>query len=243
MTAVTELFDPKNRRFRYPFINCTNCGPRLTIIEDIPYDRPFTTMKVFNMCPACKGEYDNPADRRFHAQPIACPVCGPHVWLEFSEKKGKTKNQLIVKDDEAIQIVQNMLVHGKIIAIKGLGGFHLACDATNPKAVAELRKRKLRVDKPFALMLPDIASIEEHCYISDIEQEMLESRERPIVILKRKESSSIAKDISPRQNTLGVMLPYTPLHYLLFSPIQKDGTKKQNKAIIYATSRNDEWKP
>lgn len=216
--CLKELFDPGNRRYRYPFINCTNCGPRLTIIEEIPYDRPNTTMKCFEMCPECKSEYSNPTDRRFHAQPIACPVCGPRIWLESSGKKDGTHNRLIVKDDDAIFAVQKLLLKGKIIAIKGLGGFHLACDATNSKAVAELRERKLRVDKPFALMIPDIASIEKHCLINDTERELLESRERPIVILYRRENSSIAKDITPRQNTLGVMLPYTPLHYLLFRP-------------------------
>ena len=227
--CLTELFEPINRRYRYPFINCTNCGPRLTIIEEIPYDRPYTTMKVFDMCPDCKSEYSDPADRRFHAQPIACPVCGPHVWMESSENKGGTQNLLIANDGDAISTVQKMLVKGKIIAIKGLGGFHLACDATNPNAVAELRKRKLRVDKPFALMMPDIISVEAHCIISDAERELLESRERPIVILARKENSSIAMDITPRQNTLGIMLPYTPLHYLLFSPQNKKGFIKQNK--------------
>ena len=227
--CLKELFDPKNRRYRYPFINCTNCGPRLTIIEEIPYDRPYTTMKDFEMCPDCKSEYTDPADRRFHAQPIACPVCGPHVWLEFSEKIGGTQNQLIAKDDDAISTVQKMLVNGKIIAIKGLGGFHLACDAANSKAVAELRKRKLRVDKPFALMMADLASVESHCIISDTERDLLESRERPIVILERKENSSITMDITPRQNTLGIMLPYTPLHYLLFSPQHEKGFIKKNK--------------
>jgi hydrogenase maturation protein HypF len=227
--CLRELFDPTNRRYLYPFINCTNCGPRLTIIEEIPYDRQYTTMKDFEMCPNCKSEYSDPVDRRFHAQPIACPVCGPQVWLESSDKKGGIQNQLIAKYDDAISSAQKMLVKGKIIAIKGLGGFHLACDATNPRAVAELRKRKLRVDKPFALMMPDIASVEAHCILSDTEHELLVSRERPIVILKRKENSSIALDISPRQNTLGIMLPYTPLHYLLFSPLRKNRYIKQNK--------------
>jgi hydrogenase maturation protein HypF len=217
--CLNELFNPENRRYHYPFINCTNCGPRLTIIEEIPYDRPNTTMKDFKMCPECKSEYSDPSDRRFHAQPTACPVCGPQVWLELSGKIGETQAQLIVKGDNAINSVQKLLVKGKIIAIKGLGGFHLACDATNTNAVEELRKRKLRVDKPFALMMPDIASIEKHCLITDTERELLESRERPIVIVTRKENSSIARDVSPKQDTLGVMLPYTPLHYLLFAPL------------------------
>jgi hydrogenase maturation protein HypF len=216
--CLNELFDPTNRRYRYPFINCTNCGPRLTIIEEIPYDRPYTTMKDFKMCPDCKREYSDPTDRRFHAQPIACPVCGPSVWLENCKNKPGSQLKTIARDFNAIIAVQQLLIKGRIVAIKGLGGFHLACDATNPKAVAELRKRKLRVDKPFALMMPDSASIKEHCVVNDSDLNLLESRERPILILERKDASSIARDVSPKQNTLGVMLPYTPLHYLLFSP-------------------------
>jgi hydrogenase maturation protein HypF len=218
LDCLKELFDPADRRYRYPFINCTNCGPRLTIIEGIPYDRPNTTMRDFEMCPECKAEYTDPTDRRFHAQPIACPVCGPQVWLEYPNPVYKSENVRVVRGDEAILAVQKHLRTGRIVAIKGLGGFHLACDATNPKAVAELRRRKLRVDKPFALMLPDIASIEAHCLVGDIDRQLLESRERPIVIITRKESSSIALEVAPKQNTVGVMLPYTPLHYLLFAP-------------------------
>jgi hydrogenase maturation protein HypF len=209
--CLRELFDPKDRRYRYPFINCTNCGPRFTIIEDIPYDRPKTTMASFTMCPDCQAEYQNPLDRRFHAQPIACPRCGPQVWLEL---KGGGK----FIGDDALFETQGLLKAGKIVAIKGLGGFHLACDATNANAVAELRRRKLRVDKPFALMLPSTDSIEEHCYSNKAERELLDSRERPIVILMRKPGSAIAREVAPDQDTLGVMLPYTPLHYLIFAP-------------------------
>ncbi|OGO13116.1 MAG: carbamoyltransferase HypF [Chloroflexi bacterium RBG_16_47_49] len=229
--CLNELLDPENRRYRYPFINCTNCGPRLTIIDEIPYDRPNTTMKDFDMCPDCVSEYTDPTNRRFHAQPIACPVCGPQVWLEIQGKKIGAENQPIAIGDEAILAVQKLLSKGKIVAIKGLGGFHLACDATNPKAVAELRNRKLRIDKPFALMMPDIATIESHCQINEIERELLESRERPIVILARRDASTIDKDVSPRQNTLGVLLPYTPLHHLLFaSPDNKKGIIKKIRA-------------
>jgi hydrogenase maturation protein HypF len=213
-----ELFDPNNRRFRYPFINCTNCGPRLTIIEAIPYDRPNTTMRDFKMCPECKAEYIDPTDRRFHAQPIACPTCGPQVWLEYPNQKYISQEGQVVRGDDAIRTVQQLLLKGKIVAIKGLGGFHLACDATNPKAVADLRRRKLRIDKPFALMLPDIVTIEAHCFINDADQQLLESKERPIVIVNRKDKSSISLEVAPEQKTLGVMLPYTPLHYLLFAP-------------------------
>jgi len=152
--CLREMLDPNDRRYRYPFINCTNCGPRFTIIKDIPYDRPKTTMAPFAMCPDCEREYKDPLNRRFHAQPVACPVCGPHVWLEMQKAEGGMQN------DEAIRETQQLLTQGKILAIKGLGGFHLACDATNAKSVTELRQRKLRVDKPFALMMPDIESIE-----------------------------------------------------------------------------------
>jgi len=211
--CLRELLDPADRRFRYPFINCTNCGPRFTIINDIPYDRPNTTMAPFKMCPDCASEYQDPLDRRFHAQPVACPVCGPKAWLEWRMEDGKQT----VEGDRAIHAAQKMLAEGKILAVKGLGGFHLACDATNVEAVAELRRRKLRVDKPFALMMPDTATIEEHCLISKAERELLESRQRPIVLLRRKPKSNVAPDVSPKQDTLGVMLPYTPLHYLLLS--------------------------
>jgi hydrogenase maturation protein HypF len=221
--CLKELFDPSDRRFRYPFINCTNCGPRLTIIDDIPYDRPNTTMRDFTLCRACLAEYTDPANRRFHAQPVACPDCGPHVWLELPVSGHAPQTKTLTSGDAAILAVQQMLLKGKIIAIKGLGGFHLACDATNSKAVAELRRRKLRVDKPFALMMADILTIKLHCQVSEADQKLLESRERPIVIVERQSTSSIAAEVAPRQNTIGVMLPYTPLHYLLFAtpPNQK----------------------
>ena len=210
--CLRELFDPNDRRYRYPFINCTNCGPRFTIIKNIPYDRPKTTMSSFPMCPDCEREYNDPMDRRFHAQPVACPVCGPNVWLEHgSAVKGLTSKE------QAIVETQRLLREGKILAVKGLGGFHLACDATNSQAVIELRNRKLRVDKPFAVMMPDIETIEQHCSISDSELELLVSSARPIVLLKRKPNSNIVRGVAPHQDWVGVMLPYTPLHYLLFA--------------------------
>lgn len=207
--CLKELFTTGDRRYKYPFINCTNCGPRFTIIQDIPYDRPNTTMSGFTMCPECAQEYSNPSDRRFHAQPIACPVCGPQIWLEHGAEQ--YKNQFAL--DKAVQLLQE----GKAIAIKGLGGFHLACDATNPEAVNNLRERKLRVDKPFALMMPDLIEINKYCLVNPSEEAMLLSKERPIVILRRKPGTAIVDQVSPGQNTLGVMLPYTPLHYLLYS--------------------------
>jgi len=212
--CLRELFDPNDRRYRYPFINCTNCGPRFTIIEDIPYDRPKTTMASFAMCPDCEREYKDPLNRRFHAQPVACPVCGPHVWLE---RLNVSTFQRSAENDQAILETQRILAEGRIVAIKGLGGFHLACDATNSDAVKELRNRKLRVDKPFALMMPDLETIERHCFVSQAERELLLSSARPIALLNRRPESTIAREVAPGQNTLGVMLPYTPLHYLLFS--------------------------
>lgn len=210
--CLAELFDPANRRYRYPFINCTNCGPRFTIIQDIPYDRPKTTMQGFQMCPACQREYDDPTDRRFHAQPTACPICGPQVWLEIG-----SQSEIASQSDQAIRSAQALLAQGKILAVKGLGGFHLACDGTNPAAVAELRHRKLRVDKPFALMMANLDVVNANCDLSESESRLLQSKERPIVLLPRKSKSPIALETSPGQITSGVMLPYTPLHYLLFA--------------------------
>ena len=209
--CLRELLDPGDRRYRYPFINCTNCGPRFTIIEDIPYDRPLTTMAPFEMCPECTSEYDDPLDRRFHAQPVACPVCGPHIWLEVD-------GDSVAEREEALQVARRLLKEGKVLAIKGLGGFHLACDATNPDAVATLRRRKLRVDKPFALMMPDLATVEAHCILDDAERELLQSHQRPIVILMRRSGSKVTPEVAPGQDTMGVMLPYTPLHVLLIEP-------------------------
>ena len=233
--CLRELFDPTNSRYHYPFINCTNCGPRYTIIEDIPYDRPNTTMSAFPMCPDCAAEYNDPSDRRFHAQPIACPVCGPQVWLEIKRRKN------FLKGESAISEAQSMIASGKIVAIKGLGGFHLACDATNSMAVTELRRRKLRVDKPFALMMPDLETIETHCFIDKAICGLLQSRERPIVILKRRPESNITDKVAPGQDTIGVMLPYTPLHYLLLSSELSENNeqvKYKNKPVFVMTSGN-----
>ncbi len=209
-----ELFDPRDRRFRYPFINCTNCGPRFTIITDIPYDRPKTTMASFSMCPLCSREYHNPDDRRFHAQPNACPACGPTV-----ELRDKTGGEVLGADPIGETLI--LLKAGKIVAIKGLGGFHLACDAAQEAAVSLLRGRKYREDKPFALMCRDLTAIEGICDVDDAARELLTGRERPIVILPRRApapgAASVASSVAPGQGTLGVMLPYTPLHHLLLS--------------------------
>ncbi|NWG15891.1 MAG: carbamoyltransferase HypF [Chloroflexi bacterium] len=205
-----ELLDPADRRYRYPFINCTNCGPRFTLITDIPYDRPLTTMADFALCAACEAEYHDPADRRFHAQPVACPDCGPQVWLE---EGGDTT----ARGDAAIRQTVDALRAGRILAIKGLGGFHLACDATNTAAVAELRRRKGRVAKPFALMMADLEMVKRHCLVSEAEARILASPASPIVLLRRRpEAAAVAAAVAPGQAVLGVMLPYTPLHVLLF---------------------------
>ncbi len=206
--CLRELRDPTDRRYRYPFINCTNCGPRFTIITDIPYDRPNTTMRTFDLCPACAAEYGDPSDRRFHAQPVACPTCGPRIWLE-------SRGEQTHAGEAALQAARRLLAGGSIVAIKGLGGFHLAVDALNADAVDRLRQRKLRVDKAFALMLPDLQAIERHCLLGEAERKLLSGWERPIVVCRRRPDSAIAAAAAPGQNTLGVMLPYTPLHHLL----------------------------
>jgi hydrogenase maturation protein HypF len=219
--CLRELFDPTDRRYRYPFINCTNCGPRFTIIRDIPYDRPNTTMAVFEMCPDCQAEYDDPLDRRFHAQPNACPVCGPQVELWVRHPLSVTDSRVArpeFRGDEAVDAARAMLAERNIIAVKGLGGFHLACDATSEAAVALLRERKGRVDKPFALMAFDLETVEGFCYVNEQERALLTSRERPIVLLRERQDSPISALVAPGITDLGVMLPYTPLHYLLLAP-------------------------
>jgi hydrogenase maturation protein HypF len=206
--CLKELFDPNDRRYGYPFINCTNCGPRYTIIMDIPYDRPFTAMKPFKMCPPCEAEYHDPADRRFHAQPDACWDCGPVVRLW-----DRTGREMLV--DDPITETRSLLKKGNIIAIKGLGGFHLAVDATNNEAVKRLRQRKHREEKPLAIMSPSLEHIKKFARVSEAEASLLSSIQRPIVLLEKKLNPYIAEDVSPRNRNYGVMLPYTPLHYLL----------------------------
>ena len=191
-----ELFDPDNRRFEYPFTNCTNCGPRYTIVIDIPYDRPNTTMRGFTLCPACRQEYENPSDRRFHAQPNACPVCGPQL-------------------DGTIEDAVEALVQGRIVAFKGVGGFQLLVDGRNHDAVARLRERKHREEKPFALLMPSLEVARTYCEISPAEVRLLESQAAPIVLLKPKPGTDIAPNVAHCSPYLGVMLPYSPLHHLL----------------------------
>lgn len=230
-----ELFDPHNRRYRYPFINCTNCGPRFTIIKDIPYDRPLTTMADFAMCPACQAEYDNPLDRRFHAQPNACPVCGPQVWLEGGEPSAVGGERLSVVGNEGVLAAQRLLAAGQIVAVKGLGGFHLACDATSDAALALLRARKGRVDKPFAVMARDVATVRQFAHLSPAEEALLTSKERPILLLDQKEADNLSPLVAPGNNTIGVMLPYTPLHYLLLENLP---LTTSNLPLLVMTSAN-----
>lgn len=214
--CLIELFDPADRRYRYPFTNCTNCGPRYTIIREMPYDRPMTTMADFRMCPDCRAEYDDPTDRRFHAQPNACPVCGPQMTLVGD-------NELLNARDEPDDVARAaaLLREGYVLAVKGLGGFHLACDATNPKAVARLRKRKRRPAKPFAVMMPSLEAAQSHCHVNEAEADMLASASAPIVLLFRGNDSAIATNVAPDNPMLGVMLPYTPLHHLLLHDVGK----------------------
>ncbi len=212
-----ELFDPADRRFGYPFTNCTNCGPRFTIIRDIPYDRPLTTMRPFPMCPECQAEYGNPLDRRFHAQPNACPVCGPKLTL-----LAPTGERLEAPDP--LLAAAAALLSGSIVALKGLGGFHLACDATRDAPVELLRRRKGRGGKPFALMMPDLETVRRFCFVSEAEAEVMQSPACPIVLLRRTTGGGaveLAGGIAPGLSRLGVMLPYTPLHHLLMAQVAR----------------------
>jgi hydrogenase maturation protein HypF len=205
--CLAELFDPADRRFKYPFINCTNCGPRYTIIADIPYDRPKTSMRHFVMCPQCQAEYDDPHDRRFHAQPNACHRCGPRVLL-FDNRRQPVTGDPIARTAE-------LLKAGRIVAVKGLGGFHLAADALNDAAVERLRRRKHREEKPLAVMSADLDAVKYYAHIAPEEAELLASIQRPIVLLTKKRPEKLAFSVAPRNNYVGVMLPYTPLHHLL----------------------------
>ncbi len=208
--CLRELFDRKDRRFRYPFINCTNCGPRFTIVRNIPYDRPHTSMAVFPMCPACRAEYEDPLNRRFHAQPNACWECGPQV--ELWNRRGQK-----IEGCDPINEAAKAIEAGLVVAVKGLGGFHLAVDATNAAAVALLRQRKRRVDKPFAVMAPSLGIAGTLCEIDGSARKLLESAQRPIVLLRKRAASPVVENVAPLNHDLGIFLPYTPVHHLLFS--------------------------
>ncbi len=228
--CLRELLDPTDRRYGYSFINCTNCGPRFSIVQDVPYDREKTTMRVFPMCPSCRSEYADPLNRRFHVQPNACAMCGPRVRL-------LSWTNLAVEGTDPIVTAGQWFAEGAILAIKGLGGYHLACDALNTEAVQRLRHKKHREAKPFALMVPDLEIARQLCPVSDAEAALLQSRQRPIVLLNRRPDCPVADSVASAHNTLGVMLPYTPLHHLLLhaftAAIQTD-----RSAVLVMTSGN-----
>ncbi len=211
--CLREIFDPTNRRYGYPFTNCTNCGPRFSIIEALPYDRPNTTMRHFEMCESCRAEYEDPLDRRFHAQPNACPQCGPH--LELWDGQGN----VLASHGDALKEAADAIRRGLVVAVKGLGGFHLMVDARNEHAVMLLRQRKHRSEKPLATMYPSLAMVKEHNAVSALEETLLCSPESPIVLLHKTVSDVLAKSVAPGNPTLGVMLPYTPLHHLLMAEL------------------------
>jgi hydrogenase maturation protein HypF len=236
--CLAELFDPGDRRFGYPFLNCTDCGPRLTIITGAPYDRPRTTMAGFAMCPACRAEYDDPRDRRFHAQPTACPVCGPR--LQLLDAAGQA-----LAAADPLAVFADALVRGQIGALKGLGGYHLACDARHPSAVAELRRRKHRDEKPFAVMVADVAAAQALAEVGSVERSLLESGACPIVLLRKRLAPSVAlaEAVAPGNRWLGAMLPYTPLHHLLLRavggiPLVMTSGNRSDEPIVH---RDDEW--
>lgn len=225
--CLRELFDPADRRYRYPFINCTNCGPRLTIVTGAPYDRASTTMASFTMCEECRVEYEDPLDRRFHAQPIACAICGPQ--LRLLDQNGE-----LLESDDSLRGFAGAILSGQIGALKGLGGFHLVCDATNEHAVQRLRSRKHREEKPFAVMFRDVALAAAHCHITAAEEELLRSRAAPIVLLRPNESRGVADSVAPANPLLGVVLPYTPIHHLLVEAVN------QVPLVMTSGNRSDE---
>ena len=228
--CLSELFDPKDRRFRYPFINCTDCGPRYTLIRGLPYDRSLTTMAPFPLCSECRREYEDPEDRRFHAEPNACPRCGPRCRLLDGE------GEELPVDDPILETVR-LLEEGRIVAVKGLGGFHLMVDATSEPAVVRLRERKHREEKPLALLAASLARVHEFCRVRPDEEALLESPERPIVLLKRAENSRIAPSVAPGQSSYGVMLPYTPLQALildssLYAVVATSGNRSEEPIVL-----------
>jgi len=239
--CLRELNDPNDRRYRYPFINCTNCGPRYTITREVPYDRPNTTMADFPLCPECSREYHDLRDRRFHAQPIACPVCGPKCEFKIQN------SQFNVDERDSVAAAITVLKKGGIMAIKGLGGFHIACDAMNHQAVTMLRVRKRRSNKPFAVMAASVEILKEFCEVTREEQELLESPKRPIVLLKKKHpdaaSNTLSDAVAPNNQFVGCMLPYTPLHALLFSVGDTDhaeGTRKLSVLVMTSGNLSEE---
>jgi hydrogenase maturation protein HypF len=239
--CLRELADPADRRFGYPFINCTNCGPRFTIVRDVPYDRPLTTMAGFVMCTACAAEYADPADRRFHAQPVCCPACGPRLTLTGPDGAELTGGGAAGR---LLDLAADVLRRGQVLAVKGLGGYHLAVDATSEPAAAALRDRKHREEKPFAVMVADVATARELCEVDAASAELLTSSRRPIVLLPQRPGCAVASAVAPRNRQLGVMLPYTPLHHLLIArvggPIVLTSGNSSDEPIVY---RDEEMLP
>ncbi|WP_041286359.1 carbamoyltransferase HypF [Desulfomonile tiedjei] len=229
--CVSELFDPENRRFLYPFTTCTLCGPRFTVVRSFPYDRERTSMADFTMCPQCAAEYSTPEDRRFHSQTNCCPDCGPKLWL--TDSGGEP-----ISGDPISRAVE-LLMRGKVLGIKGIGGFHLACDALNPEAVDLLRQRKGRAEKPFAVMMPDIATVERYCIVTESERDLLTSPVAPIVLMQ-KGAEQTAENVAPFVGTLGVMLPYSPIHHLLFRPPDIPPDRRPEVLVMTSGNRSEE---
>ncbi|MFI5084200.1 MAG: carbamoyltransferase HypF, partial [Streptosporangiales bacterium] len=235
--CLRELTDQADRRFGYPFINCTNCGPRFTIVRDVPYDRPLTTMAAFAMCEQCAAEYHDPADRRFHAQPTCCPACGPRLTLLDPAGNVLDGEPLA---PEPLARAAELLAHGRVLAVKGLGGYHLAADAACEEAVARLRARKHREDKPFAVMAADLAAARRLAEVDTAAADLLTSPARPIVLLPRRAEADLAAATAPGNRQLGIMLPYTPLHHLLLAAMGKDGEAGSRPIVLTSGNVSDE---
>jgi hydrogenase maturation protein HypF len=231
--CIAELFNPRDRRYRHPFVTCTNCGPRFTIIRALPYDRPATTMSTFAMCERCAAEYHDPANRRFHAQPIACPDCGPSLWFCSGSER-------VDGADAAVVATQRALAAGAIVAIKGIGGYHLACVVDDQAVVGALRSRKARGAKPFAMLVRDLDIARRYAYIDDAEVAVLSSPARPIVLLRRRADAPVADAVAPGSPLLGLMLPYSPIHHLLLAPVPGAGSTVPDALVLTSANRSDE---